>query len=79
MRAAGLQMVFGLRDPKTGRGETTIIDMLPKKRNPPPFSKRISEPGFACQDGIFSAKVPGVVAFLHYFGWNLCGFLAGLY
>ncbi|KAF5592203.1 serine threonine kinase [Fusarium subglutinans] len=46
MRAAGLQMVFGLRDPKKGRGETTIIDMLPKKRNPPPFSKRISEPGW---------------------------------
>ncbi|KAF5968001.1 serine/threonine protein kinase [Fusarium bulbicola] len=46
MRAAGLQMVFGLRDPRKGRGETTIIDMLPKKRNPPPFSKRISEPGW---------------------------------
>ncbi|KAF5539216.1 serine threonine kinase [Fusarium napiforme] len=46
MRAAGLQIVFGLRDPKKGRGETTIIDMLPKKRNPPPFSKRISEPGW---------------------------------
>ncbi|CVL00390.1 uncharacterized protein FMAN_09853 [Fusarium mangiferae] len=46
MRAAGLQMVFGLRDPKKGRGETTIVDMLPKKRNPPPFSKRISEPGW---------------------------------
>ncbi|RBA18502.1 serine/threonine protein kinase [Fusarium proliferatum] len=46
VRAAGLQMVFGLRDPKKGRGETTIVDMLPKKRNPPPFSKRISEPGW---------------------------------
>ncbi|KAF5599972.1 serine threonine kinase [Fusarium pseudoanthophilum] len=46
MRAAGLQIVFGLRDPTKGRGETTIISMLPKKRNPPPFSKRISEPGW---------------------------------
>ncbi|KAF5699322.1 serine threonine kinase [Fusarium mundagurra] len=46
MRAAGLQMVFGLRDPKKGRGETTIVDMLPKKRNPPPLSKTISEPGW---------------------------------
>ncbi|PNP79455.1 hypothetical protein FNYG_07071 [Fusarium nygamai] len=46
MRAAGLQMVFGLRDTKKGRGETTIINMLPKKSNPPPFSKRISEPGW---------------------------------
>ncbi|KAF5651367.1 serine threonine kinase [Fusarium tjaetaba] len=46
MRAAGLQMVFGLRDPRKGRGETTIISMLPNKRNPPPFSKRISEPGW---------------------------------
>lgn len=39
-------MVFGLRDPKKGRGETTIIDMLPKKINPPPLPKRISEPGW---------------------------------
>lgn len=46
MRAAELQMVFGLRDPKKGRGETTIIDMLPKKTNPPPFSKKMSEPGW---------------------------------
>ncbi|KAK2692548.1 hypothetical protein QWA68_007421 [Fusarium oxysporum] len=46
MRAAGLQMVFGLRDPKKGSGETTIIDMLPKKTNPPPFPRRISEPGW---------------------------------
>ncbi|KAF5644454.1 serine threonine kinase [Fusarium sp. NRRL 52700] len=46
MRAAGLQMVFGLRDPKKGRGEKSIIYMLPKKKNPPPFSKRISEPGW---------------------------------
>ncbi|CVL12815.1 uncharacterized protein FPRN_09895 [Fusarium proliferatum] len=46
MRAAGLQMVFGLRDPKKGRGETTVVDMLPKKRNPPPFPRRISEPGW---------------------------------
>ncbi|KAH6959429.1 kinase-like domain-containing protein [Fusarium avenaceum] len=45
MRAAGLQMVFGLHDPKKGRGETSIINMLPKKINPPPFSRRISEPG----------------------------------
>jgi hypothetical protein len=46
MRAAGLQMVFGLRDPKKGSRETTIIDMLPKKTNPPPFPRRISEPGW---------------------------------
>ncbi|SCO53165.1 uncharacterized protein FFMR_11394 [Fusarium fujikuroi] len=46
MRTAEQQMVFGLRDPKKGRGETTIIDMLPKKTNPPPFSKRVSEPGW---------------------------------
>ncbi|OBS29445.1 hypothetical protein FPOA_03381 [Fusarium poae] len=46
MRAIGLQMVFGLRDPKKGRGERSIIGMLPKKKNPPPFSRRISEPGW---------------------------------
>ncbi|RKL28355.1 hypothetical protein BFJ72_g12586 [Fusarium proliferatum] len=46
MRAAGMEMVFGLLDPKKGRGKTTLIDMLPKKTNPPPFPRRISEPGW---------------------------------
>lgn len=46
MRAAGVQMVFGLSDPSKARGEKTIIDMLPKKVNPPPFAKKVKEPGW---------------------------------
>lgn len=46
MRAAGEQMVFGLKDPKLAQGETTIINMLPKKVNPPPFVKQMGQEGW---------------------------------
>ncbi|KAH6967782.1 kinase-like domain-containing protein [Ilyonectria sp. MPI-CAGE-AT-0026] len=46
MRAAGEQMVFGLKDPKLAEGETTIINMLPKKVNPPPFVKQMGQEGW---------------------------------
>ncbi|KAL6399804.1 serine/threonine protein kinase [Ilyonectria robusta] len=46
MRAAGEQIVFGLKDPKLAEGETTIINMLPKKVNPPPFVKQMGQAGW---------------------------------
>lgn len=46
MRAAEVQMVFGLRNPAKGRGKKTMINMVPKKLNPPPFARKVKEPGW---------------------------------
>ena len=57
MRAAGEQMVFGLRNPKMARGETTIVRMLPKKINPPPFVKKMGQAGWGLHAKMgFSAR-----------------------
>lgn len=46
MRAASKQMVRGLMYPSKGKGETTIISMLPKKLNPPPLLKEMGQVGW---------------------------------
>ncbi|EEU36747.1 uncharacterized protein NECHADRAFT_86595 [Fusarium vanettenii 77-13-4] len=46
MRAAGKQIVGGLRSPMKGRGDTTITAMLPKKLNPPPFAREMGQVGW---------------------------------
>ncbi|KAJ4316994.1 hypothetical protein N0V84_007589 [Fusarium piperis] len=46
MRAARKQMVLGLMYPSKGKGEKTIISMLPKKLNPPPLLKEMGQVGW---------------------------------
>ncbi|KAH6898373.1 hypothetical protein B0T10DRAFT_543346 [Thelonectria olida] len=46
MKAAAAQMVSGLMHPNRARGETDIVNMLPKKTNPPPFTKKVGEVGW---------------------------------
>ncbi|GKT52316.1 uncharacterized protein ColSpa_12497 [Colletotrichum spaethianum] len=46
MKLAAVQMVAGLMDPKTARGEKTVMTMLPKKKIPPNFKREMGMCGW---------------------------------
>ena len=39
IKLLGAQMIAGLNDIDKDRRETTLIEMLPKKKNPPPLRR----------------------------------------
>lgn len=80
MRAAGKQMVPGLMYPSKGRGEKTIISMLPKKLNPPPLRKEMGQVGWGlhAKMGFSQWRFLYWLFFLLCFERHLCGSLVGL-
>lgn len=74
MKILGIQMVAGLMSPKKVEVENSMVGMLPKKKNPPPFKKEMgtegwdmhAKMGFCVEDRLVACHMPDGSSYIRY-------------